>query len=280
MGWIDGSGLRRAAALAAVLVLAVQFVSAAAGAEDQVRVGLLSDAACTDERSREAAWRVLSEQADFALRRVTADEIRNGDALARLDVLVLPGGTGGGQGKALGVDGGRRVTEFTAAGGGVIAICAGGYLVVEGWNAETRAIELINAQTFDDAHWARGEAFITVEIVDGDTTAAARPDASTTRTMWFENGPIFVPRGLKEQPAYAPLVRYVSDLAAPGAPTGMMRGRDAIIAAPFGRGRVVAFGPHAELSPGLHHWLANAVRWAAGRRPLEPVTAARVLEGQ
>jgi glutamine amidotransferase-like uncharacterized protein len=282
MVWRHGREVCRVGLLLLVvaLVLAGPLVSALSPGDAKVRVGLLSDPGCTDERSREAVWRILNEQPDFAPCRVTAAEIRDGGALGAMDVLVLPGGTGGGQGKALGVEGGRRVTAFAAAGGGVIAICAGGYLVVEGWNAETRAIDLINAQTFDDAHWARGEGFITVEVLDEGSSSPASADGGSTRTMWFENGPLFVPRGQADRPAYAALVRYVSDLAAPDAPTGMMRGRDAIIAAPFGRGRVVAFGPHAELSPGLHHWLAHAVRWAAGRRPLKPMTAAHVLEGQ
>jgi anti-sigma factor ChrR (cupin superfamily) len=62
----------------------------------------------------------------------------------------------------------------------------------------------------------------------------------------------------------------------------MMTGRDAVIAAPCGKGRVVAFGPHAELSPGLHHWLCSAVRWSAGEGPAEPsvqVTLERMRPG-
>ena len=84
---------------------------------------------------------------------------------------------------------------------------------------------------------------------------------------------------MKEAPSYTPLVRYVSDFAAPGAPTGQMQGRDAVLAANFGKGRVVAFGPHPELSPGLNHWLVNAVRWVAQEGPAAP-TAASVLEGK
>lgn len=58
-----------------------------------------------------------------------------------------------------------------------------------------------------------------------------------------------------------------------------MIGRDAIVAAGFGEGRVVVFGPHPELTPELNHWLVNAVIWAAGQGPDEPSVAA-VLEGR
>jgi putative intracellular protease/amidase len=246
-----------------------------------IRVGLLSDPGCTDERSREAAWKVLGSASDLSPRRITSAEIRHG-GLSSIDVLMFPGGTGGGEAKALGVEGGKLVTEFVESGHGVVAVCAGGYLVVKGWNPETSAIELVNALSWDGEHWARGEAFITVKVLGVN-------DEESSRTMWFQNGPIFAPRGLKTMPEYTPLVRYVTDMAPKGGPKGMMTGRDAVIAAPFGKGRVAAFGPHPELSPGLNHWLINAVRWTAFARKDEStenaesaiaITADVILEGR
>jgi hypothetical protein len=43
-----------------------------------------------------------------------------------------------------------------------------------------------------------------------------------------------------------------------------MAGHDAIIAAPYHDGRVVMFGPHPELTPGLEHLFQSALRWAGG----------------
>lgn len=102
----------------------------------------------------------------------------------------------------------------------------------------------------------------------------------TSRTMWFENGPIFVRAANDGLPAYTPLVRYVTDLARPGEPREMMTGRDAVIAAPLGKRRVVIFGPHPGLSPGLTHWLANAVRWASSGNDGSPPWVSKVLEGR
>jgi len=223
-----------------------------------IRVALFSDPASTDERSREGAWRVINAEPTFRAERATTASLASGQ-LGQIDSLIIPGGTGSGIGRALGVDGCTSVTEFVKAGGGLVGICAGGYLIVEGWSPTTRALEAINAQSWDDDHWARGEGFISVALAGGGAN-----DPATSRTMWFENGPIFVP-GKLDLPAYTPLVRYVSDLAAADAPKGMMTGRDAVIAAPLGNGRVVAFGPHPELSPGLNHWLVNAVAWSSGR---------------
>ena len=224
-----------------------------------IRVALFSDAASTDERSREGAWRVLTAEPTFRVERATTATLAAGQ-LSQTDVLIIPGGTASGIGRALGIEGGTSVTEFVKAGGGLVGICAGGYLIVEGWSPATKAIEVVNAESWDDEHWARGEGFISVALAGGEAN-----DPTTSRSMWFENGPIFVP-GKLSQPAYTPLVKYVTDLAAADAPKGMMTGRDAVVASPFGNGRVVAFGPHPELSPGLNHWLVNAVAWSSGRR--------------
>ena len=231
-----------------------------------IRVALFSDAASTDERSREGAWRVLSADPSFLVERATTSSLASGQ-FDQIDALIIPGGTAGGIGRALGVDGCTSVTEFVKAGGGLVGICAGGYLIVEGWSPTTKALEVVNAQSWDDEHWARGEGFISVALAGDESN-----DPTTSRTMWFENGPIFVP-GKLAQPAYTPLVKYVSDLAAKDAPKGMMTGRDAVVATPFGNGRVVAFGPHPELSPGLNHWLVNAVAWSTGRRGEGETTA-------
>ncbi len=249
--------LRMARVALVALALAPGFEQAAVAGK--LRVALYAEPVCTDDRCREAAARALAEDPSLAVERVTSATIRSGN-LADFDALVIPGGTANGIARSLGVEGGRRVTEFVRSGGGLVGVCAGGYLVVEGWSPETRAVETINATSWDDDHWARGEGFIAVKTAD---------TAETSHTIWFENGPIFVP-GKLPLPAYTPLVRYVTDLAAKDAPRGMMTGRDAVIAAPFGKGRVVAFGPHAELTPGLHHWLCNAVRWSAGEGPETP----------
>lgn len=261
--------------LIVTICLCVTFINSIVAATPMkpIKVGLYSEAACTDAKSREAAWKVISDAPGIAAERITSATVR-GNKLDDFDVIIFPGGTGNGEAKSLGVDGGTSVTNYCKSGHGVIAICAGGYLVVEGWNPETRAIELINAKSWDDenGHWARGEQFIAVKTVEGDS--------GTSQTMWFENGPIFVPGSKTDLPPYAPLVRYVSDLAATNAPSGMMAGRDAVIAAPLGKGRVVAFGPHPELSPDLHHWLVNAIKWAAAGDNGTTATFQSVLEGK
>src|SRR5881394_4366467 len=98
------------------------FASAGLGQSQNkpVRVGLFAEAHCTDPKSREAAWRVLSSSAEVHAEKITTTEtIRNG-GLDKYAVVVLPGGTANGEAKALGIDGGTSLTQFVRDGHGCI----------------------------------------------------------------------------------------------------------------------------------------------------------------
>lgn len=45
-----------------------------------------------------------------------------------------------------------------------------------------------------------------------------------------------------------------------------MIGSPAIIAASYGRGRVILFSPHPDIAPGLESWLIRAVRACSNNR--------------
>lgn len=227
--------------------------------EEIIRVALFAEGDCTDGKSRDAIYRTLSGHDDIRIDKVSSATVRTPDFMKHYDVLILPGGTGSGQANAVGVEAGKRIAASVKEGKGIVAICAGGYYLAKGGNEAGQALDIINVRNHDGDHWARGEGYIAVEVLNAK-------DGQSSRTMWYENGPLFKPAEGAALPVYAPLVRYVTDMAAEGAPNGQMKGRDAVVAASYGKGRVVLFGPHPELSPGLHHWLINSVRWAAGNR--------------
>lgn len=255
------------------MIVAANFTSAQETSAP-LRVALFADPGSTDAKSRDAIFNLLKDRTDLTVDKVTTDAVRRADFFNGYDVFILPGGTGGGEAAAIGVDAGTTIAQQVKKGKGLIAVCAGGYYVAQGWNPATSALDIINADNHDVKHWARGESFIAVMVIGQD-------DAKSSRTMWFENGPIFVPATMPELIEYTPLVIYVSDLSAKDAPTGQMTGRDAVIAAPFGEGRVVAFGPHPELSPDVDHWLINSIKWAAHRHGKDnALTADVILEGK
>jgi Biotin-protein ligase, N terminal len=88
----------------------------------------------------------------FQISRITAAEIHGG-VLANVDVLVHPGGSGGGQERALGEIGRKAVRDFVHQGGGYLGVCGGAYLAT---NDYEWSLNLIDAKVVDKRHWARG----------------------------------------------------------------------------------------------------------------------------
>ena len=62
-----------------------------------------------------------------------------------------------------------------------------------------------------------------------------------------------------------PLAVFRSEVCKYKEQKGTMIDTPAIIAAPFGKGRVLAISPHPESTRDLHFLIARGVRWAAGR---------------
>ncbi len=251
--------------LSAVLLVTM---SALACSAKPIRVAVYADEGAMEPYISKAAE--AAESAGMTVTRVKAADIVGG-ALEEQDVIVFPGGTGNGLARSLGESASPIVREFAARGGGVIGVCAGGYLLAEGYNEGTNRLELINAQLWDLDNWARGEGTVQIRRAD-------QPDSDPI-TIKFENAPVFEPgkKGL-DLPPYVPLAKFVTDVVAEPQGRESMAGHDAIIAAPYGEGRVVLFGPHPELTPGLEPLFQNALKWAARKGDAEPGWEA-VLEG-
>ena len=92
--------------------------------------------------------RCLASSPDFTFQTVNADDIR-GEALAKFDVLVCPGGSGSQQSKTLDTEGRRAILNFVKKGGGYIGICAGAYLASSHYSW---SLGILNARVVDSAH--------------------------------------------------------------------------------------------------------------------------------
>ncbi len=242
--------IARAATILAMTAFAL--LSLGCASRGPVRVAVYADEGAMEPYITAAQDAVRAD--GMRCERIVADDVRSG-ALKSYDVVIFPGGTGNGLAASLGEEGGAAVTEFARDGGGVIGVCAGGYLCAVGYNDGTARVELVNARLWDLDNWARGEGTVDIDLARSGTRA----------TLRFENAPVFEPAGREDLPPYETIARFASDPA--GTPTGResIAGHDAIVAAPFGKGRVVLFGPHPELTPGQEHLLQRAVRWTAGR---------------
>jgi hypothetical protein len=58
---------------------------------------------------------------------------------------------------------------------------------------------------------------------------------------------------------YETIANYKTEIAKNGAPAGVMKGTTAIAAGRYGRGRVLCFSPHPELTEGLEVLVLYAI---------------------
>ena len=231
-----------------------------------VHVALFADkgtlAKCNDK-----TMEILSQQKGITIQKIKQADILK-DKLQGIDVILFPGGGGGDEARSLGKEGCQIVTEFVKQGHGIIGTCAGAYLLGKGWNESTRQIELINSEVNDLDNWARG-----VQPVECYITGASKSLQGRVFKIFYENGPPLVPSDLHQLPDYVSLAKFKTDLHAKSAPAGMMGDKDAIIASRYGKGRVLLFSPHPELTPGLEPLLVRAVKWVAiPAKPNERIT--------
>lgn len=197
----------------------------------------------------------------FQITRITAAEIQSGK-LAEVDVLVHPGGSGGGQGKALGEGGRKAVRDFVNQGGGYLGVCGGAYLAT---NDYEWSLNLIDAKVVDKKHWARGNGDVQVQLSKEATALFAHSEKEMT--IHYAQGPLLARPEWDDPdvPNYESLAIFKTEIALKGAPQGVMVRTSAAVRAQYGKGRVFCFSPHPELTDGLHHLIPLTVRWAAGK---------------
>lgn len=186
---------------------------------------------------------------------VTPDDVR-ADALANADVVLFTGGRGSVQGRLLGARGRERVRRFVRRGGGYVGICAGAYLAMQG-SAEFHKLAIVAAQNATGDRWRRGSA--PAELTTNDSSPSV--------TLHYENGPMISPIPVNGIDPPVVLARFETEIFLPEHDTGPgeMRGQPAVIAARYGRGRIVLFSPNPTMPPARPELFERAVRWAARR---------------
>jgi putative intracellular protease/amidase len=195
---------------------------------------------------------------------VSPEQVRSG-GLAGQHVVVFTGGRGGVQGEALGEDGRRIVREFVAGGGGYIGVCAGAYLALQGPD-EFHKLAIVAGRNLSGDAWQRGVITAEVQEVGGERVLR----------LFYANGPVVEAIPHPVLPRYMPLALFRSDayLPAHGTRSGEMPGTPAILAAAYGRGRIILFSPNPVLAnegeAAVPELMLQAVRWVSTPGPVRP----------
>lgn len=219
-----------------------------------LRVGVY-DARGVGASALESAMSAFGASADITARTITPADVRAG-ALDELDVVLFTGGRGSIQGQLLGEDGRERVRRFVRRGGGYLGICAGAYLAIQG-PAEFNKIGIVAAHNLTGDLWQRGIAPSRVVPRDG----------SEPRELHYANGPLLEREAVEGLAPFVTLATFDADIywERYGTRSGEMPGTPAVVAAQYGRGRIVLFSPNPTLDPAHPELLVRAARWTRER---------------
>jgi len=217
-----------------------------------IRVGVYSDVGAGG--SVKKLLQVLETFDNVSVLKLKADEIRSG-ACSELDVLIQPGGSGGGQGRHLGEKGREEIRQFVRGGGGFIGICAGAYLASADYSW---SLNLLDARVLDRKHWARGRGMVELELTPSGQRLL-RSHNKQQLEIYYAQGPLLAPKENPNIDDYEVLARFKTEIAENGAPPGIMKGTTAMARGRYGQGRVFCFSPHPELTEGLERLVFDAI---------------------
>lgn len=206
---------------------------------------------------------ILDREPYISTTLVTATDICAG-RLRGYDAILVPGGRGSEQGDALGSQGRKAIRDFVREGGGYVGVCAGAYLATAKY---PWSLGLVNAQTMTGTRYVpgqgpqqasfRGATNVLVEFNSVGRVVLGGPKSAIA--MWYSSGPIFFPTNEVRLPDYIPLGYYLSEACKYPFQKDTMVHSPAIIAASYGRGRVVLFSPHPENNKETQQFICRAV---------------------
>ena len=229
----------------------------------------------------------------FPTEYVDDSDIRAG-ALKNFDILVMPGDGADSELTTLGVEGGQKIQEFVASGGGYISSCAGSWaaaLGVPGWDISYN-LQLINAKIWNVIEGAGRfkKLYPGIGVMIFKNINPKHPVMwgipETFEMVWWQ-GPIFETapnilqyaskaEGLIAQHSFTEkftAAEYYTNLKAQREKglTGttvhnaLIGNKPVAVAGTYGRGKVVLFGPHPELKTEL---VLNGFSYIPGRIPI------------
>ncbi|MFW6161963.1 MAG: BPL-N domain-containing protein [Planctomycetota bacterium] len=218
----------------------------------------LYDAAGTSS-SKRRALAALRTMGEARTERLGPPAIR-ASALGQFDVLVMPGGSGSKQAKALGEGGRTAVRRFVRAGGGYVGICAGAYLAAANYSW---SLAILDARVIDRKHWRRGKGTVRIELTAQGRELLAERNGPLE--IYYANGPLLAAAEHPDIPDFRTLAHFRDEINENDAPEGVMLNTPSIACGRYGRGRVLVFSPHPERTQGRAPLLLRAVRWAGSR---------------
>jgi glutamine amidotransferase-like uncharacterized protein len=203
-------------------------------------------------------FRLVNASPDMKLTLLDADDVRAG-VLARLDLLVMPGGSSALIKKDLGPAGVDGVKDFIRNGGGYIGTCAGCSLLLDEKEDAARGISVIPYGR------AGSKGLYMMPVAVNARGAAAMGIPAGEYKVRYSAGPVLVAsKRTIEGASFDVWGRYAGDFDCTRSDL-RMNGHAAIVGGTYGKGRVFAIACHPESFPATHFILKGAFRYVTGR---------------
>ena len=227
-------------------------------AKNALKVAIYRDKGVSDDLET----RLIDSCPEFDVRHVSGADIADG-ALDGFDMLVHAGGGGETQYKALGSNGVENVKNFIRQGGLYHGTCAGAFLVIE--PTRRKRIHAIPYRPDDPAHF-RGGAKLYIDLTDD-----GMPHLGTERRrlVYYHGGPAMVKSKDVEGASFKTFAEYSSHVVSTQGPHSdmlSMRGKAAMVAGTYGKGKMFICGPHPEGDPLTDDLYFRSLEWLAGRK--------------
>ena len=242
----------------------------------RIRIAIYNDKGVT-EGSKSAIENVLKDK-DFVCEAIDVDQILNGN-LGNYDVFIVPGGISNNMAEKIGGRGKEAIRNFIQSGGGYVGVCAGAFLASATFD---RFLGLVNVKSNHSQEMSPrlgmleqrqlGGGEVELEFSSEGRKLFAQPSKGC---LSYINGPIFMEAGVNDLPDFLTLATYNSDIYQHHFQQGTMPKTPAIVAGRFGKGSVILFSPHPELTEGMESLLTDAVRAVRKSRESEDANRMR-----
>ena len=260
----DGS-----AAVAALRALAAAPEPAAASVPGKVPSPVTVAVFADNGTSMGRVQQMLALSPEYSVDVVNGKDIAAG-ALAKYDMLFMPGGYSHLESKSLGEDGRKAVVEFVRGGGLYYGICGGAFLASKTrYAGDPGASCDLGLVPFKDdrPHPYRGWAPARVRITDAGRKVFSSPDA--VRSVMYWGGPAFVEAEAVPDSDIEVFARYENRIIGVSSPKPSpdMFGKAAIVGGRVGKGKVFVQCPHPENYDYSFDMARDAVKYLTGVTP-------------
>ena len=221
---------------------------------------------------------IFRDSPDVELKLVSGQDIRDG-ALDDRELLVMPGGWGGPQYKAMGDEGADRVRFFVANGGAYFGTCCGIAIALNEEPDFGKRLRMLPLKRVIAPNRGGFTATVNFNRRGAEWLGIREGDWK----IRYHNGPVVQPADPVPLCTELEVLATMNcELAQKGPVKGKMYGTPAAVRAKYGKGTMLAFNCHPETFPSSREIVLAGIRALTGRtlhpvvQPLKPRGAERV----